>query len=67
MAGSMTVKQHPVQRGHKGTHLRLSEDSVNSQNMIKHFIEQHQGHIKFLFIKHLFKIGKHVKINDKIE
>lgn len=37
------------------THLWLPKDSVNSQNMVKYFIEQHQGHIQLFFIEHLSK------------
>ena len=37
------------------THLWLPEDSVDSQNMIKYFIEQHQWNVKLLFIEHLIK------------
>lgn len=46
---------HYFKEDKMSTHLRLPKDSVNSQNMIKHFIEQHQWNIKFLFIKHLIK------------
>ena len=35
------------------TDLWLSKDSVDPQNMVKHFIEQHQRYIQLLFIKHL--------------
>ena len=35
------------------TDLWLSEDSVDPQNMVKHFIEQYQRYIQLLFIKHL--------------
>lgn len=38
------------------THLRLPKDSVNSQNMVKYFIEQYQGHIQLFFIEHLSKV-----------
>ena len=33
--------------------LWLFENSVNSQDMIKDFIEQHQWNIQFFFVKHL--------------
>ena len=46
---------HSFKEDQMSTHLWLPKDSVDSQNMIKDFIEQHQWNIKFLFIKHLIK------------
>ena len=37
------------------TYLWLPEDSVNSQNMVENFIEQHQWYIQLFFIKYLLK------------
>ena len=38
--------------------LWLAENPIDSQHMVKNFIEQHQRHIQFFFIEHLVKIDK---------
>lgn len=36
--------------------LRLSKDSVDTQDMIQDFVEQYKGNIQFFFIEHLLTI-----------
>ena len=38
--------------------LWLAENPIDSQHVVKDFIEQHQWHVQFFFIEYLVKIGQ---------